>query len=243
MTLRKATHLAAATALATTGLVGVGIASSSPASAGPCESWSDTLKPGSKGDDVKELQIRVAGWVKSGDVMGVDGVYGDQTKTAVKNFQKAYKLDDTGTADSKTFDKLRDLTKSDCTPEHFTYKEASNNCGKGFTGNATEKKNLRRGLWQAEALRHQLGDHPLKVTSGYRDKACNAQSGGASSSQHLTGKAIDLAPLDGNSMCGIAKQSRNAGYGGIFGPGYPGHDNHVHVDHRPGKVWDAPKCF
>lgn len=243
MKLRTATHLAAATALATTGLVGVGIASSSPASAAACDSWSGTLKPGSKGSGVKELQIRVAGWVKSGEVMGADGIYGDQTKSAVKSFQKAYGLTDTGTADSKTFAKLRGLTSSDCTPTHFTYQEASNNCGKGFTGGATEKSNLRRGLWQAEALRHQLGDHPLKVTSGYRDKACNSQSGGASSSQHLTGKAIDLAPLAGNSMCGIAKQARHAGYGGIFGPGYPGHDNHVHVDHRAGKTWDAPKCF
>lgn len=243
MTLRKFTHLAAATALATTGLVGVGIASSSPASAGPCESWSDTLKDGSKGDDVKELQIRVAGWVKSGDVMGVDGVYGDQTTTAVKNFQKAYKLDATGKADSKTFDKLRDLTDSDCTPIHFTYKEASNNCGKGFTGGQTEKKNLRRSLWQAEALRHQLGDHPLKVNSGYRDKACNASVNGATNSQHLTGKGIDLEPLGGSTMCDIAKQSRNAGYGGIFGPGYKGHSNHVHVDHRPDKVWRASQCF
>lgn len=243
MKLRTVTHLTAAAALATTGLIGVGVSTSTSASAAACDSWSDTLKPGSKGDDVKELQIRVAGWVKSGEVMGADGVYGDQTKSAVASFQKAYGLDDTGTAGSKTFDKLRDLTSSDCTPTHFTYAEASNNCGKGFTGSSTEKQNLRRGLWQAEALRHQLGDHPLKVTSGYRDKACNDQSGGASSSQHLTGKAIDLAPLDGNTMCGIAKQARHAGYGGIFGPGYAGHDNHVHVDHRAGKTWSASKCF
>jgi zinc D-Ala-D-Ala carboxypeptidase len=62
---------------------------------------------------------------------------------------------------------------------HFTYAEASANCGKGFTGGAAEKENMKRALWRAEALRHQLGDHPLRVTSGYRDsRPATPQSAG-----------------------------------------------------------------
>ena len=34
-----------------------------------------------------------------------------------------------------------------------------------------------------------------------------------------------------------------AGYGGIFGPGYPGHSNHVHGDWRTTKAWSASQCF
>jgi hypothetical protein len=59
---------------------------------------------------------------------------------------------------------------------HFTYAEASANWGKGFTGGAAEKENMKRALWGAEALRHQLGDHPLRVTSGYsRDEQHRAR--------------------------------------------------------------------
>jgi zinc D-Ala-D-Ala carboxypeptidase len=44
------------------------------------------------------------------------------------------------------------------------------------------------------------------------------------------------------SFCTIASNARYAGFGGIFGPGYPGHDDHVHVDIRAGQVWSAPTC-
>ncbi|GAB3750486.1 D-Ala-D-Ala carboxypeptidase family metallohydrolase [Yimella radicis] len=243
MVLHRLTRLAAATAVATTAALGVGLSASGSASAAGCDSWSSTLKVGSRGGAVTELQIRVAGWVKSGTVMATDGVYGEQTKAAVARFQKAYGLTADGVAGSNTFAKLRSLTDPDCTPVHFSYAEASNNCGKGFTGGASEKANLRRALWQAEALRKQLGSHPLNVTSGYRDKACNASVDGASSSRHLTGQAIDLAPLSGNTMCGIARGARSAGFGGIFGPGYPGHSNHVHVDTRSYIRWSASQCF
>lgn len=244
-TARSLPHLIAAGSLVAAGLTGVGVATgaSQASAAQACESWSSTLRPGSTGSGVKELQIRVAGWVPSGQVMGADGIYGDQTKAAVARFQKAYGLADDGIAGSQTFAKLRSLTKSDCTPLNFTYAEASNNCGKGFTGSASVKENLRRSLWQAQALRRQLGDKPLPVSSGFRDSACNSASGGASSSQHLTGKALDFTPPSGVSMCALARQARSAGYGGIFGPGYPGHSNHVHGDWRTTKAWSASQCF
>ena len=243
-TARSLPHLIAAGSLVAAGLTGVGVATgaSQASAAQACESWSSTLRPGSTGSGVKELQIRVAGWVPSGQVMGADGIYGDQTKAAVARFQKAYGLADDGIAGSQTFAKLRSLTKSDCTPINFTYAEASNNCGKGFTGSASVKENLRRSMWQAQALRRQLGDKPLNVTSGFRDSACNSASGGSSDSQHLTGRALDLVPTSGLTYCNIARQARYAGYGGIKGPGYPGHSNHVHVDYWDANTWKAPEC-
>lgn len=231
--------LAAAASLLAAGAV---TASTGSAQAAGCDSWSGVLKSGSRGAAVTELQIRVAGWVPSGQVMTADGVYGSQTVTAVQRFQAAYGLGADGVAGAATFAKLRSFTSNDCTPIHFTYAEASNNCGKGFTGNATHKSNLRRSLWQAEAMRKRLGDKPLKITSGYRDPACDRQVGGSGSGQHTTGKAIDFVPLSGQTMCGIAVAAKSGGYGGIFGPGYPGHSDHVHGDWRAGKTWSAGNC-
>lgn len=101
------------------------------------------------------LQIRVAGWVPRGQVMGIDGSFGAQTKTAVANFQKAYGLTSDGIAGPATFSKIYALQDPDCTPVHFTYAEAAYNCGRGFTGTAANKENMKRALWRAEALRHQ----------------------------------------------------------------------------------------
>ena len=44
------------------------------------------------------------------------------------------------------------------------------------------------------------------------------------------------------SFCTIASNARYAGFGGLFGPGYPGHDDHTHVDIRSGQTWSAPSC-
>ncbi len=242
----RLTHVIAAVALA---LGGLGVATASVTATAPaahadeCYSWARTLSSGASGADVTQLQIRVAGWVPRGQVMGVDGSFGAQTKTAVANFQKAYGLTADGIAGPATFSKIYALQDPDCSPVHFTYAEASYNCGRGFTGTAANKENMKRALWRAEALRHQLGDHPLKVTSGYRDSTCNTSVGGASNSVHLTGGALDLVPGDSaTSICSIAKQARYAGFGGIFGPGYPAHDDHAHVDIRTTIAWDADAC-
>ena len=56
-------------------------------------------------------------------------------------------------------------------------------------------------MWRAEALRHQLGDRPLRVTSGFRDKACDGSPYG----QDTYGTALDLVPADGGTTsCSIA---------------------------------------
>jgi uncharacterized protein YcbK (DUF882 family) len=44
-----------------------------------------------------------------------------------------------------------------------------------------------------EELRAKLGNKPIRVTSGFRCAGHNAAVGGAKSSQHLTGRAVDIA--------------------------------------------------
>ncbi|GAA5032704.1 hypothetical protein GCM10023317_84150 [Actinopolymorpha pittospori] len=96
-------------------------------------------------------------------------------------------------------------------------------------------------MWKLEALRRALGDHPLTVTSGFRSRACNSAVGGASNSRHLYGDAADVVSGSA-SLCRIVQEARNHGFGGLFGPGYPDHDDHIHTDGRSGFGWDAPNC-
>ncbi|MDN5894880.1 MAG: peptidoglycan-binding protein, partial [Nocardioides sp.] len=109
--------------LVVAGAAAVSTATTAPAHADGCYTWSGTLKEGASGTAVKELQIRVAGFAGYGTNMGIDGKFGPQTKTAVKNFQAAYGLSSDGVAGSKTFAKIYDLQKSDCSPAHFSWSE------------------------------------------------------------------------------------------------------------------------
>ncbi len=212
-----------------------------------CYTWSRTLREGMSGADVTQLQIRVAGWAGYRVVMSIDGVYGPQTKTAVSAFQGAYGLTRDGVAGPQTFNKIYELQKDDCSPAHFAWTEVDGGCGQGgYSGGsvsaATVKENLKRVMWRAEALRHQLGDKPIPVNSGFRSQACDKAVGGSGTGQHTYGTALDLDSTSSLSLCTIAKQARYAGFGGILGPGYPDHNDHVHVDIRSAIFWSAPTC-
>jgi zinc D-Ala-D-Ala carboxypeptidase len=220
------------------------------AHADACYTWGRTLSQGMSGSDVAQLQIRIAGWAAYHDYIAIDGDFGPKTYSAVRRFQAAYGLTVDGIAGPQTYSKIYALQDDDCTPVHFTYSEM-NHCNGDWSGGAVSaakaKSNALRVMWQLEALRHQLGDNPLIVTSGFRSYACNS---GASNSQHLYGNAADLVSSYA-SLCTIARQARYSGFSGIFGPGYPGHSDHVHVDRRVVNdddgitnqfVWSAPNC-
>jgi zinc D-Ala-D-Ala carboxypeptidase len=96
-------------------------------------------------------------------------------------------------------------------------------------------------MWKLEAMRHALGDQPLRVTSGFRSYSCNSAVGGSSSSRHLYGDGVDLG-AGSHSLCKLAQQARHHGFRGILGPGYPGHNDHTHVDHRSSQFWSASSC-
>ncbi|WP_345595985.1 D-Ala-D-Ala carboxypeptidase family metallohydrolase [Streptomyces marokkonensis] len=218
-------------------------ATAGTAHADSCYTWNRTLSQGSSGSDVTQLQIRVAGWVTSGERLSYDGQYGARTAAAVKKFQAAYGLSADGVAGPATFSKIYAVQDADCTPAHFSYAEL-NKCNSDWSGGAvsaaTAKSNALKTMWKLEAMRHALGDVPITISSGFRSRACNNAVGGSATSRHLYGDAADL--VGSPSLCRLAQQSRTHGFSEILGPGYPGHNDHTHVAFDPSPYWSAPTC-
>jgi zinc D-Ala-D-Ala carboxypeptidase len=209
-----------------------------------CYTWTRTLSSGATGEDVRQLQIRVSGYPGYGAVLGLDGSYGPATKAAVTRFQQAYGLSADGVAGPQTFNKIYELQDDDCTPIHFTYAEF-NRCNSDWSGGmvsaSTARANVRVTMWKLEAMRHALGDRPIVVNSGFRSVACNNAAGGSSTSRHMYGDAADLG-AGSQGFCTLARQARNHGFTEILGPGYPDHNDHVHVANRSSRFWSAPNC-
>lgn len=243
---RRLVTLLSALVLAVTGTITFGMVAPTVAAADGCYTWNRTLNQGASGGDVTQLQIRVAGWVASGENLALDGQYGPATAAAVKRFQAGYGLSADGVAGPQTFSKIYALQDDDCTPIHFTYGEFDDNCGaNNFNGGrvsaATAKENIRRIMWQLEAMRRKLGDRPLNITSGFRSVSCNASVGGSSTSLHMSGLAADLG-MSNPPQCTMWNQGKTAGFEELLGPGYPGHNDHVHVGNKSGRFWSAPNC-
>ncbi|MFC4145733.1 D-Ala-D-Ala carboxypeptidase family metallohydrolase [Micromonospora mangrovi] len=244
-----------ALALALPGAAIATVVAAPAAHADGCFTWTRPLFQGRSGTDVRQLQIRVGGWAAYRDIVRVDGIYGPETAAAVTRFQAAYGLRADGVAGPQTFAKIYALQDDDCTPRHFSYTELDNGCGKGgWSGGplspTATRENAVRTMWKLEALRRSLGDQPIYVTSGFRSIACNSQVGGASDSQHLYGNAADVTSRS-SSLCQLARSARSRGFSGIYGPGYPNHSDHVHLDSRRQNTadrssdttsWSAPDC-
>lgn len=88
-------------------------------------------------------------------------------------------------------------------------------------------------LSSLEALREALG-RPLHVTSGFRCARHNALCGGAKSSKHLSGEAVDLACESPNDKFAIVSAALKLGFRGIGVA-----DTYVHLDVRSGTgaIW------
>lgn len=198
-------------------------------------SWPRTLQRGMSGDDVKELQIRVAGWAADTPkqtYVAVDGDFGPVTEAAVRRFQAAYGLPANGVVDSNTQQVLNSLESTDGSTAHFNWSEFYSRDGSGFSGGKvpadTVKENVRRLMYKLEALRKKAGDHPITITSGFRSIRHNSAVGGASNSQHMYGDAADMV-VSGTSKYQTFDLATTSGFSGIF---LYTTTNHTHVDSR-----------
>jgi uncharacterized protein YcbK (DUF882 family) len=217
---------------------------------------SRTMRRGDDGPDVKELQIRVAGWydncagVSCKTWFALDGTFGDMTVRAVKNFQKAYGLTADGVAGPKTNATLRAMEDADGSTVHFAYAEFAEKAGEcsnsattgtfkeGSVPEAQVKENVRRVMWRLETIRHKMADHyTMTVTSGFRSTAKQrclhdrhpSTAAKPGTSQHEYGTARDgyLNKVSRGRERGLAKTSE---LHGIIC--YANGDTHNHVDIR-----------
>lgn len=194
-----------------------------------------TLQQGMSGSDVRELQIRVAGWAADSGTswqqyVSVDGSFGAQTKAAVKRFQAAYGLQVDGIVGSQTQAKLVSLSCSDGSTQHFSWSEFYSHDGSGFSGGKVSetkvRENVRRLMWKLEALRKKAGDKAITVNSGFRSIAHNTAVGGASSSQHMYGTAGDIQ-VSTKTPSQVLQIAKTCGFSGL---GL--YSSFVHMDSR-----------
>jgi hypothetical protein len=134
-----------------------------------------------------ELQrsLRLLGWP-----IRVDGVIGEETVRAVRDFQRGYAFSTLvagGGVGPRTIEALRTSIRCGgrCS-QHFTFR-SFRSPGDGWI---KLDRALARGL---EAYRAALGT-PVEILSGHRDAAWNAANGGQDDSQHLLGTAADVEP-------------------------------------------------
>ena len=142
-----------------------------------------------------------------------DGITGSQTRQAVKLFQAAEGLKADGDPGQETQTALLAAVAAGrmYTPakvenaetgtfwseiRHFRREEFRCQCG-GKYCNGFPAEPVEETVRLADEIRRRAGV-PLNVNSGVRCTRHNADVGGVWNSLHLTGQAIDLAPIGGN---------------------------------------------
>ena len=88
-----------------------------------------------------------------------------------------------------------------------------------------EKVNIDDELITKLYLLRELINKPIYVTSGYRTVEQNKDCGGAPSSYHLTGQAVDIFSSIDNQLLGLA--AARVGFNGII---Y--YSTYTHIDTR-----------
>ena len=152
--------------------------------------------------------------------LSVDGLSGNSTINAIKDFQIKNGLSVDGIAGQSTFNALRS------TPTHYTckyFKDSEFNCP--CCGLNLEKDGIKR---IADEIREHFG-RPAHINSGTRCAKHNKEVGGVSNSFHKTGNAIDIRVdgVSGNTLLSYCKSIVNRGsarYTYLIG------GNSVHID-------------
>jgi zinc D-Ala-D-Ala carboxypeptidase len=134
-----------------------------------------------------ELQrsLRLLGWP-----IRVDGIAGEQTAAAVRDFQRGYAFSTLvagGGVGPRTLAALRtSIRRGGRCSLHFSFRS--------FRSPGDHWIKLDRALVRGlEAYRAALGE-PVAILGGHRDAEWNAAHGGRPDSQHLHGTAADVVP-------------------------------------------------
>jgi zinc D-Ala-D-Ala carboxypeptidase len=202
--------------------IGIGLASAgviTPAAAaatGPRE-----LRAGMAGADVRELQIRVAGWASEGarqTYLAVSGSFDAATEAAVRRFQHAHGLPVDGVVDAATHDRLAALATADGSTAHFEWAQFASPDGGGFAGGAADaaavRENVRRLMYKLEALRHKAGGRDVVVCGGFHSTSHQDRLPGPAAGTHPGGHAADIT-VAGMSTYAVYRVAQTCGFSGL----------------------------
>ena len=203
------------------------------------------LAPGSRGKDVRQLQVRIAGWFpkRNQTRFRINGKYSFQTKRAMKAFEAAQGRPVNGVASKPDLAVIMGLESPDGSTKHFDWSEFTQNRSSSCSAKANShagtfaggmvptrrvKRNVKRLMWRLEAVRKKGGSQPIGINSGFRSVAYNDCIGGARASQHLYGTAADnrMANVDNRKVRRMAKGSQ------VHGISCYSSQSHNHFDLR-----------
>jgi Peptidase M15 len=152
-----------------------------------------------------------------------------ETHQALVNFQAGYALGTAlkadGIAGPKTNAALADsIAHGGRASDHFTFREFACHCAQTLDGCEGIRIN-RAVVVSAEQTRASLYPSGLRVVSGYRCPRHNSAVGGARSSRHLVGAALDVEPAATVADMAALNTWQGIGFS-------PSRHKVVHVDHR-----------
>lgn len=169
------------------------------------------LRAGMAGTDVRELQVRVAGWAADEPrqtLLTITGTFDAATEAAVRRFQRANGLPVSGVADRETNDRLAALESSDGSTAHFEWAQF------GSPGDASVRDRVRQLMYKLEALRHKAAGREVGVLAGYREPAEQVRLGASAASAHPLGGAADITVV-GLSTYAVYRIAQTCGFSGL----------------------------
>ena len=144
----------------------------------------------------------------------IDGIKGNQTIEAIKNFQRDNGLVADGIAGQHTIDKIREIICNEqrnlgVTVDGVAGQETINARNQKHSYSWNDVQHFKKAEFACkdgcgfdsidlrvvkvlEAIRHHFGDKPVIVTSGCRCAKHNRVVGGVQGSRHVAGKAVDF---------------------------------------------------
>jgi peptidoglycan hydrolase-like protein with peptidoglycan-binding domain len=117
------------------------------------------LRQGATGPDVKELQLLLT---KAGLKVEADGSFGPSTTAAVKRFQRATKLEDSGVVGRKTVSALRGATDVEAAV-HLTTG--------GYNGTGRRRARVARSLGDRIPVRRGMSGQDIRVLQDFLRRA------------------------------------------------------------------------